>query len=224
MDYQSLLAERIKQLELEIEVSKVNKEKLNKLSVYRTELETQIQKVNTELSALGTTTALTKTYKLDKRKSESNQITSTITAMSNLVFPEYGYTYFLDGKISGDFTHTELLFRNKKGTELIPAISNGDGQQELVSLGSTVSLIALSDFTPTVILDEPLANLSPDKAPIAGEALSVFGDYGLQMFIIEHTAQLFDNIKYYNINLANIDGETVVSSQGYVDNRPKEEE
>lgn len=224
MSYKDLLKNRIADIKSAISVNEFNKARYNKLKAYLDKLDVQILKVSLEIQDLSTTLDGLKVYRIKKRTSDSNQISSTITLISNMVFPEKGYKYFIEGKLSRDNTYTELLFTNKQGSVLVPDISNGDGQKELASLGAIVSVIALSNIAPVLVTDEPLANLSPDRAPIAGEILEKFTQYGLQLIMIEHTKEVFDNIKYYQVDLENTSDETKVIWQGYIDNSIKEEQ
>jgi predicted ATPase len=205
-----ILDERLNELNRRLLLSQANKEAYNNLRTQAEELREKMYLSDNEHSKLHQTSAILTEYRIKKKKMDSNQITDTITSIANLIFPEYPYTYFLDGKQNGDYTHTELAYKDNKGHEYIPSISNGNGLQQLVSLSTVAVLMALSDTTPFLCMDERLNSLSPDRLPCAGEVLEQFTKYGFQMLIIEHPDELFENINYTEIQLGNQNGETQI--------------
>lgn len=219
MSYKQQLQDRINELNKRLIVSRNNREQHDKLSKQRDEVSLKLNMSEMETTQLENTVKLLSEYRVKKKKLDSNQITDTVTSIANLVFPEYPYTYFLDGKLNGDYTHTELAFRDNRGYEYVPSISNGNGLQQVVSLSSIAVLMALSDVTPTLLLDERLNSVSPDRLPIVGEVLEQFTKYGFQILIIEHPDALFDHINYTEIRLDNINGETVISSTQEINNK-----
>lgn len=210
MEYRDMLEERIKSLNSRLEISRYNKSKLEKLKSLKDKGLEVLDSLKEEYMILNETVKTLQDYRVKKRKNDSNQITSTITALSDIVFPEYGYKYFLEGKVNGEYTHTELLFKTKKGNVLIPSISNGNGLKQLISLGAVTVITALSGVTPFMALDEPLRSISNDKAPTVGEILEQFTNYGFQLLIIEHKEELFEKINYREIVLVNNSGETSI--------------
>lgn len=219
MSYKQLLQDRINELNTRLIVSRNNREQYTNLCKRRDDVTLKLNMSEMETSQLENTAKLLSEYRVKKKKLDSNQITDTVTSIANLIFPEYPYTYFLDGKVNGDYTHTELAFRDPKGYEYVPSISNGNGLQQIVSLSSISVLMALSNVTPTLLLDERLNSVSPDRLPIAGEVLEQFTKYGFQILVIEHPDALFENIDYLEIKLDNVDGETVISSIQEIKNK-----
>lgn len=219
MSHREQLEARIKSLNSRIEISRYNRQKFEQVKQLLLEGERQLIIVQTEYQALRDSVKTLADYRVKQKKHDSNQITDTITAISNIVFPEYHYSYFLDGRQNGEYAHTELAYRDSKGNELIPKISNGNGLQQLVSLSCVVVITALSDVTPTLFLDESLSSISVDKAPLVGEILEQFTKYGFQLVMIEHCEELFYNINYHEIKLGNVNGVTKIISERYVTNR-----
>lgn len=214
-----LLQNRIQELRSRIAISENEKDRYDKLSAYVREGEHLISELEVDSYKLSSTSKFLSKYRIDKRVMDSNQITNTITSIVNLLFPEYDYEYFLGGKLNGDYAHTELLFRDSKGYEYVPAISNGNGVQQTASTACVTVVMALSDVTPTLLLDEQLKSISPDKAPFMGEVLKQFAEYGFQILMIEHPNEFFENIDYTEIVLGNEDRETKVLYVREVNNR-----
>lgn len=218
---ETLLQNRINNLKNRIAVSENQKQQHAKLTTYIKEGELIKNDLEIEAYKLTSTSKFLSKYRVDKKVMDSNQITNTVTSIVNLIFPEYDYTYFLGGKLNGDHTHTELLFKDSKGFEYVPDISNGNGVQQTASFSCVSVVMALSDTTPTLLLDEQLKSLSPDKAPMLGEVLQQFSEYGFQILIIEHPNEFFENIDYTEICLGNENRETKVM---YVRNVKNSEE
>ena len=209
---------RLDELRNRLVISKHNREQIEK---YREQEEVGARTLNllhVEQQLLYETSRTLLDYRAKKRVQDSNQITGTVTAIANLVFPEYDYTYVLDSRVSRGYTYTDLLFKDSQGRKFVPRHSNGNGLQQLISFGSVATITALSDITPTLWLDECLSSISPDKAPVAGEILKRYADYGFQMILIEHEDRLFENIDYTEISLWNDNGETVLTGIREVNN------
>ena len=219
MDYAQQLRSKIEELRHRIIVSENTKKEYEKLQLYIEEGEQLKAEIEAEHYSLDSTSKFLSKYRVNRRVMDSNQITNTITSIVNLVFPEYDYTYYLDGKLNGDYTHTELLYKDSQGYSYVPSISNGNGIQQLVSVSCGTVITALSDTTPTLLLDEKLKSVSPDRAGIVGEVLQQFTEYGFQFLLIEHTPELFENIDYTEVLLTNHNRETKLEAIYKVNNR-----
>lgn len=218
-NYRQALQQRIQELRNRIAISENQKDNYENLKLFVNEGESLKDELELELYKLTNTSKFLSKYRIDKRVMDSNQITNTITTIINMIFPEYDYTYYLGGKLNGDYTHTELLFKDSNGYEYVPAISNGNGVQQTASCSCVTVVMALSDITPTLMLDEQLKSLSPDKLPLMGEVLQQFAEYGFQILIIEHTPELFENIDYTEVLLGNEKRETKLISVRKIKNR-----
>lgn len=214
----SKLTKRIEELKRRLVISKHNRAEIAKYQEEEERGKITLELLQDEQQMLQESGRVLLDYRAKKRTQDSNQITGTLTAIANLVFPEYDYTYILDSDVKRGYTYTDILFKDSQGRQFLPKYSNGNGLQQLISFGSVATITALSDITPTLWLDECLSSISPDKAPVAGEILKRYADYGFQMILIEHEDRLFENIDYTEITLGNENGRTVLLGQREVTN------
>lgn len=203
MDTLSLLKEYRKNLESQIAVNNFNIEKLEKLRQQRVKGGAIYAKLSKQTSNLEKSKRELEEYKAIKKRQDSNQITTTITTIANMTFPEYDYTYKLESEYKRGFNYSRLIYEDSKGRKFSPAISNGKGLRQLISAGGVAVVTALSDVTPTLVLDECFASLSPDKMKVASQILKQLSDYGIQFILIEHDDALFEYIDYTEVYLTN---------------------
>lgn len=83
------------------------------------------------------------------------------------------------------------LVRN--GEEYKPMDDSGGGVLNVASFGLRVGLWSLSDSRPTILVDEPFANLSPKKHQYASKMAKMLCDkLGIQIIMISHNPNILD--------------------------------
>jgi len=98
------------------------------------------------------------------------------------------YTFKVNFVTRRNYAECDLMFVDSNGTEMKPLDSCGYGASDITSLALRVAYWKLSDNSRnTLILDEPLRNLSLDKQPLAFQMINTLSEkLKIQFLIITH--------------------------------------
>ena len=173
------------------------------------ELEKSLQQKVTELSKIhdnivrdvsNTEKALRflKNLKMDKRNKDSNAITKALNSIIEQLFPNEKLKFSISSKIRGNYTYSKLEYykNNSKKPKLI-RYRSGNGLRQAVSFTGIYTLLALSDNTPTIILDECFRSISPAESEVISEVLNNLTELGFQLILIEHNESIFKRLNNY---------------------------
>jgi len=120
----------------------------------------------------------------------STQISNIVTSALAAVFDD-PYEFIVDFVKRRNVTEADLKFIKNKN-EFTPLNSCGYGAADIASLALRVAYWKLGNTRNTLILDEPLRNLSLEKQPKASMMISQLSKMkgGLQFLIVTHNSAL----------------------------------
>jgi DNA repair exonuclease SbcCD ATPase subunit len=117
------------------------------------------------------------------------RITDIVNIALETVFP--GESLFdIEFKILRGKTEAKLLF-TEEGEEISPLDSSAGGYVDIVSFALRIVAWLLGNTRNTIILDEPMKNLSADLVPLGAEVLKeISKELNLQMIIVTHDKEI----------------------------------
>ena len=151
-----------------------------------------------------------KTLKVVKRDNDSNTITNSLKSIIDQLFPYENFRFSIKSKVRGNYTYSRL--ETYKGNSTKPRLlkyTSGKGLRQSLSFTAIYTLIALSDTTPTLILDECFSSVSASLSDTISKILQYLCSIGFQILIIEHNDNVFRHIqkmKVYNLEKVFTDG------------------
>lgn len=176
----------IKVNEENIKLQKQYLDTLGKLNAVSTSLQQDLGYLNKSQKVL-------KKYKVDYKNKGSAFITEAINEAIATIFPERDYKFKFDTKLRGKYSYTNLLYQiNNSDILRIVKHCSGLGVRETIGFISLVCILALSNVTPVVFLDECFANMSQDTASKLSEILDFLVSIGFLFITIEHTDGIYE--------------------------------
>lgn len=149
-------------------------------------------------------------------------LVKTTQAMVDSVFPGE-YVVKMDFSTKNHRTHVDIYLEDYDGTKIYPLDDDGGGVANMMELGLRFSALQLSGQRKTIILDQPLKDLSDEYLPLAGKILRKLSkELGIQLIIINHLKPLMPYAdRTFNLKKNLTTGRTEVK---VVDNPAIEEE
>lgn len=185
---------------LKRELIKHNREKLNILNNNISELSKISDNINKDILNTEKAIKFLKTLKLNKRNQDSSAITNALDSIIEQLFPNERLRFNISSKLKGNYTYSKLEYF--KGTSTKPKLikyRSGNGLRQVVSFTAVYTLLALSNNTPTIILDECFRSISTNESELMSEVLNNLSELGFQLIIIEHNENVFKKLKNFEV-------------------------
>ncbi|WP_275372593.1 hypothetical protein [Clostridium tertium] len=194
--------ELLNRIEQELQLKKeMRKKATEQKQLINARLE-ELSKINdatlTEMSNAEKALKFLKKLKIDKRDYDSDAITKALNSIIKQLFPNEKLRFSIKSRVKGEHTYAKLNYYkgNSEKPRLIKYCS-GHGLRQAVSFTGVYTLLALSDNTPTIFLDECFRALSPTESELISQVLNHLTDLGFQLIIIEHNEHIFKHLNEY---------------------------
>lgn len=112
-------------------------------------------------------------------------------AMLDSVFPSE-YKVKIDFTMKNNRTHVDI-YLDMDGEKIYPLDQDGGGVANIMELGLRLASLQLGKTRRTIVLDQPLKDLSREFLPIGANILKkISRDLNLQLIIINHVPEFMD--------------------------------
>lgn len=194
----TLIDKAIQDLVLEKHMIKLNKEKRIDLENKINELTEILSKLESDMLKTDKASKLLKKLKIDKRDQDSNAITKALDSIIGQLFPNENLSFRIKSKLKGNHTYSKLdYYKGNSTTPRLIKYCSGHGLRQVVSFTTVYTLLALSDNTPTIILDECFRSISPAESELVSQVLNHLTELGFQLILIEHNEHIFKHLDKY---------------------------
>jgi DNA repair ATPase RecN len=154
------------------------------------EAEARMELAVTEHTQAEKSEALVETVAAEINKKVAQPLVKTTQAMVDSVFPGE-YIVKMDFGTKNHRTHVDIYLEDYDGTKIYPLDDDGGGVANMMELGLRFSALQLSGQRKTIVLDQPLKDLSDEYLPLAGKILRKLSkELGIQLIIINHLKPL----------------------------------
>lgn len=196
------MLEELSKLEQEIllkkELLKRNRELEKSLNSKITKLTDINNNILKDISNTEKALRFLKNLKMDKRNKDSNVVTKALNSIIEQLFPNEKLKFNISSKIKGNYTYSKLeYYKNNSTKPKLIRYRSGNGLRQAVSFTGIYTLLALSDNTPTIILDECFRSISPVESEVISEVLNNLSELGFQLILIEHNESIFKKLDRY---------------------------
>lgn len=135
--------------------------------------------------------ALIQKISADMNSVVAYSMSDIVQSMLDSLFPSR-YKCVLDFTIKNNRTHVDI-YLDMNGEKIYPLDQDGGGVANIMELGLRLASLQLGSTRKTIILDQPLKDLSGDFLPIGASILKkISEDLGLQLIIINHVPEFME--------------------------------
>lgn len=189
-----------KDLLIKKEIIKHNREQVEQLNAKISELSVINDNINKDISNTEKALKFLKTLKMDKRNQDSSAITNALDSIIDQLFPNEKLKFKITSKVKGNYTYSKLeYFKNNSTKPKLIKYRSGNGLRQAVSFTAIYTLLALSNNTPTIVLDECFRSISTNESELISEVLNNLTELGFQLILIEHNENIFKKLDKYGI-------------------------
>lgn len=151
----------------------------------------ELAKEKTELRHIEESKALIQKVSKEMNQLVSYSLIDITQAMLDSVFPSE-YKAKLDFNIKNNRTHVDI-YLDMNGEKIYPLDQDGGGVANIMELGLRLASLQLGKTRRTIVLDQPLKDLSREFLPIGANILKkISRDLNLQLIIINHVPEFMD--------------------------------